>query len=115
MGAGPLAGYPRCWDMLPLAFENLWSQMEYLCSKRYIDFSQLEADSQRLPTPENSWSAFEADRKKRWDAWCSQNPPDQEKIREALRRHAGSAQFLIPLSKMCFRMSRQPSGSGFHV
>jgi len=102
MGAGPLAGYPRRWDLLPFAFESLWSQMEYLCTKRYIDFSQLEADSQRLPTPENRWSALEADREKRWDAWCSKKPPDQEKIRKALRRNAGTTQFLIPLVEDVF-------------
>jgi type VI secretion system protein VasJ len=97
MGIGSLAGYPRCWDLLPFAFENLWSQMEYLCSKRYMDFSQLEADAQRLPTPENKWPAFEADRKKRWDTWCLQNPPNQENLKKALRQHAATPQFLIPL------------------
>ena len=97
MGAGPLTGYPKRWDLLPFAFENLWSQMEYLCNKRYIDFSQLEADVQRLPTPENRWPMFEADRKNRWDSWCSQTPPDHEKIRKVLRRHTGTPQFLVPL------------------
>ena len=97
MGSGPLEGYPRCWDLLPFAFETLWSQMEYLCGKRYMDFSQLEADTQRLPTPENRWSTFEADRKNRWDAWCPQTPPNQEKIKKALRPHAGKPQFLISL------------------
>lgn len=97
MGLGSLPGYPRYWDLLPFAFETLWSQMEYLCSKRYMDFSQLEADAQRLPTPENKWAEFEADRKKRWDTWSFQTPPNQENIRQALRRHAGTPQFLIPL------------------
>ncbi len=97
VGAGTLPGYSRCWDLLPFAFENLWSQMEYLCNKRYMDFSQLEADSQNLPTPENRWKKFEADRGNRWDTWCSQAPPNQEDIRKALRLHAGSPQFLIPL------------------
>ena len=97
MGLGPLAGYPRCWDLLPFAFENLWSHMEYLCSKRYMEFSQLEADAQRLPTPDNSWTTFETDRKNRWETWCSQTPPNQEKIRKSLRQHTGTSQFLIPL------------------
>ena len=97
MGAGPLSGYPKHWDLLPFAFENLWSQMEYLCNKRYIDFAQLEADVQRLPTPENRWPMFEADRKNRWDLWCSQTPPDDAKIRKVLQSHTGTPQFLIPL------------------
>lgn len=99
MGAGPLSGYHRSWDLLPFAFEDVWSQMEYLCNKRYIDFSQLEADAQRLPSPEDRWPVFEADRKKRYDAWCAGTPPDQETIRKALRRHSGTPQFLVPLAK----------------
>lgn len=97
MGTGPLTGFPHNWELLPFAFETLWSQMEYLCSKRYIDFSELEVDAQRLPTPENRWSAFEADRKSRWDTWESHTPPDQEKIRKALRLHVKASQFQIPL------------------
>ncbi len=92
----------RRWDLLPFAFENIWSQMEYLCGKRYLDFSQLEADVQRLPTPENRWSAFETDRKNRWEAWCSQTPPNQEKIKSALRLHSGSPQCMMPLIERQF-------------
>ncbi len=97
IGTGSLSGHHRRWDLLPFAFESIWSQMEYLCGKRYLDFSQLEADVQRLPTPENRWSAFETDRKNRWEAWCSQTPPNQEKIKSALRLHSGSPQCMMPL------------------
>lgn len=102
MGAGPLPGYLHSWDLLPFVLETLWSRMEYMGSKRYIDFSQLEADVQRLPAPENNWKILEEDRKKRWDAWCRQSPPDQEKIRKALQAHTGTTQCLIPFVEDVF-------------
>lgn len=115
MGAGPLPGYFRCWDLLPFVLEALWGRMEYMAGKRYIDFSRLEADVHRLPAPEHNWKVLEGDRKKRWDAWCRRQPPDREKIRKALRSHAGTTHCLIPFVEDVFPDVTSTIGLWFSV
>jgi len=42
IGKGPLKEWEDHWDLLPLAFEKTWAQIEYLASGRFVNFKQLE-------------------------------------------------------------------------
>ncbi len=72
MGVGGLRQWKRNWDLLPFALEKAWTQMEYLSSKRYMDFRQLEEDMQIIKNPEPAWKDYEKERRARYDS--STNP-----------------------------------------
>jgi type VI secretion system protein VasJ len=42
MGIGKLPGWEKNWDLLSFLFEEIWSQIEYLASRRFNDLKQLE-------------------------------------------------------------------------
>lgn len=51
MGAGPLAGWEDQWDLIPLACERTWTQMEFLCTKTLDSLKQLEEETRKIPPP----------------------------------------------------------------
>ena len=63
-----MADWKKHWDLLPFALEKIWTQMEYLSSKKYIDFRQLEEDMRIIRPPEPSWLEYAEDRRKRYDS-----------------------------------------------
>lgn len=94
MGVGTLPGWQRHLAYLPFAMEKIWTQMEYLATKRYMDFGQLESDIRRLPVPDAGWKALKRVQQQRWDAW--QTAPAQENIKRILISHADAPEFMAP-------------------
>jgi type VI secretion system protein VasJ len=64
MGNGTLVGWEKNWDLLSFVFEDTWTQMEYICTRRFSDLYQLEDVMKRIKTPTNDWSIFNARRLK---------------------------------------------------
>ena len=62
MGTGPLEGWEDHWDLLPFACEKTWSQIEYLATRRFADFKQLEDEVRTIKPPYACWSEFEYQR-----------------------------------------------------
>lgn len=58
-GCGPLAGWEQRWDLLPLACERTWMQME---SSRAGDVAQLGTWVHAIRPPEGDWAGLEARR-----------------------------------------------------
>jgi type VI secretion system ImpM family protein len=58
MGIGTLPGWEKNWDLLSFLFEGIWSQIEYLASRRFADLKQLESEISRIKMPVEDWSAF---------------------------------------------------------
>jgi len=59
LGTGPLKDWDTHWDLLPLALDKTWQQIEYLATKRHLDFSQLENEVHTVPIPTNNWAEFD--------------------------------------------------------
>ena len=94
MGAGVLPDWQRHLALLPFALEKVWIQMEYLATKRYIDFSQMENDIRRLPVPVAQWSELQNEEQRRREAWHSDSDPQKEMIRKMVGDHAAEPEFL---------------------
>lgn len=62
MGYGDLGSWENQWDLLPFAFEQTWSQMEYISVKNYNDISKFEVEIQNVRTPIPGWPEFKAKR-----------------------------------------------------
>jgi type VI secretion system protein VasJ len=85
-GTGELPKWEGHWDLLPLACENTWAQMESFSTRRYRDFEEMKNDlpSIRLPSP-------------RWDEFMSKDfgtyssSPSRELVRDC---NPGEALFL---------------------
>jgi type VI secretion system protein VasJ len=56
MGSGPLVGWVNEWDLVPLACENTWGQIEYLSTKTFSDLKRLEEEVQNIRLPSAEWS-----------------------------------------------------------
>lgn len=48
IGSGSLKNWEKQWDTIPAACEGLWSELEYLTTKRYDGLEQLNADLRLL-------------------------------------------------------------------
>ena len=58
VGSGHLKDWQAHWELLPLVLDKTWQQMEYLSTKRLLDFSHLEDEVRRLPFPTDNWSGL---------------------------------------------------------
>ena len=58
MGTGELDGWEEHWDLLPLACENTWSQMEAFSARMYKTFRDLEEDLSGMRIPSPRWEEF---------------------------------------------------------
>lgn len=55
MGSGLLDKWEENWDLLPLACEGLWNQMEQLATKNYQEFERLKEELRMLRPPQARW------------------------------------------------------------
>jgi type VI secretion system protein VasJ len=94
MGAGNLPEWQSHLALLPFALEKIWIQMEYLATKRYISFSQMENDVQRLPVPIPQWSGLQSHAHLRRQAWLQAGDPQHETIRKTIADTASEPVFL---------------------
>ena len=97
MGAGNLPDWQRHLALLPFALEKVWIQMEYLATKRYIDFSQLENDVRRLPVPVAHWPDLQNEERRRREAWHLASDPLKEVIRNMAGDHAAEPEFMASI------------------
>jgi type VI secretion system protein VasJ len=96
MGSGILSDWQSHLETLPFALEKAWIQMEYLATKRYMDYSQMETDVKRLPVPEADWSGHQEEQQHRWEKWREGGGPDTEEIKKTLREHE-AMELLAPI------------------
>ena len=55
IGSGSLKNWEKHWDNLPAACEGLWTELEYLTTKRYDGLEQLAADLRLLKPRDDAW------------------------------------------------------------
>ena len=56
MGTGPSRDWVNEWDLVPLACENTWGQIEYLSTRTFSDLKRLEEEVQNIRSPAAEWS-----------------------------------------------------------
>ena len=99
IGTGPLQGWDDHWDILPLACEKTWSHIEYLTTKRFLDFKQMEDGVKIINPPYPNWSEFADQRSSRFESssnnWLS--PQDIRDITKCVDNLTKKTEFFIPL------------------
>jgi type VI secretion system protein VasJ len=78
MGTGALEGWEDQWDLLPFVCEETWRQIEYMSTKRFIDFGQFEDEVRLIKPPYPRWSEFVSQRE-HFQGGSSWNPADMER------------------------------------
>jgi type VI secretion system protein VasJ len=58
LGTGALENWEDNWDLMPLACERAWNDMEYLSTHIYADLNKLEVDLKNVRRPVQDWSAL---------------------------------------------------------
>jgi type VI secretion system protein VasJ len=57
LGTGQLNGWRSNWELLPCALSGIWSEVEYLASRRFADLKQLKDGLGRIKLPSSDWQA----------------------------------------------------------
>jgi type VI secretion system protein VasJ len=92
VGAGPLEGWQDQWNLLPIACEKTWRQIEHLSTKRFLDLKHLEDEVRIIKPPYPHWSDFVSQRGDlEMSSW---NPGAVEKKAASL---SIEREFLVPL------------------
>jgi type VI secretion system protein VasJ len=106
MGAGQLAGWEDQWDLIPLACERTWAQMEYLYTKTLDSLKQLEEETQKIPPPLSEWAELREGRRNSLEGPPSSNPQSpswgREKGEEALSRLLPKTELFLSLDPGLF-------------
>ena len=59
IGTGGLKEWPSNCSILPLAFESVWKDVEYVASARFDTAGQLNQSLQLMPSPTPDWRKFQ--------------------------------------------------------
>jgi type VI secretion system protein VasJ len=101
MGTGRLANWEDQWDLIPLACDRTWAQMEYLYTKMLDDLKQLEEEIQKIPPPLSEWEEYREARRNSLEGSPSSNLPsapwEKWKGEELLSRFGPKAELFLPL------------------
>ncbi|MDL1962918.1 MAG: TagF domain-containing protein [Deltaproteobacteria bacterium] len=102
IGTGPLQEWNAHWDILPLACEKTWSQIEYLTTKRFLDFKQMEDGVRIIKPPSPNWSEFTNQRSSQFEyssnnRLCNQN---LRGIKEKVDSLTKKTEFFVPLDSV---------------
>ena len=55
IGTGFLRGWEEQWDLMPLACENIWSEIEYITTQKFNDLKKLETEVKNIRQPQPEW------------------------------------------------------------
>lgn len=104
LGTGSLKDWEAHWELLPLVLDKTWQQIEYLATKRHLDFGQLENEVHMLPVPVNSWPELDrAGRLPARDAAAAGMSAEMEpaKATHAMRGGPDALLDIISLTNIC--------------
>lgn len=100
IGTGPLESWEDYWDLLPLACEKTWNQIEYLSTRRFTNFRQFEDEVRIIKPPSPGWPEFNAQRQSSSVPVVSSHNGglawDSREIEEKVGRLSQKEAFLVP-------------------
>ncbi len=73
LGAGVLPGWEEHWELLPLACENAWSQIEYFSTFSGSDLKKLGEELRHLRIPHSEWGELAKRGRDLTDHWMNSN------------------------------------------
>jgi type VI secretion system protein VasJ len=102
IGQGPLEGWEDHWDLVPLACQKTWSEMDDFSRVSFRDLGELERTLSGVPSPEPAWERLgeERDRLGRCDFPDSGSPGSDGAVKRILAEDTGRDFFFIPLNQI---------------
>jgi len=109
MGSGPIAEWDDNWDLIPYAYQNIWTQIEYLSTKGVVDLRALETEIQGMRPPVANWDVLR-EKRERFRSF------PLEALKERFSRLSETDPFLcldrlpydpLDLAGICHHLSRQ--------
>jgi type VI secretion system protein VasJ len=77
IGTGHLPGWEEQWDLLPLACEKIWSEIEYITTQNFNDLKKLETEVKNIRQPQPQWQELKSKKDSFHNAVSAfQNIPD---------------------------------------
>jgi type VI secretion system protein VasJ len=60
IGTGHLPGWEEQWDLMPLAFEKIWREIEYITTQNFNDLKKLETEVKNIRQPQPGWQELKS-------------------------------------------------------
>lgn len=100
MGTGRLRNWESRWDLLPVALDQIWHQIEHVCTKRFLDFKHLADDIQLMRSPVEKWTELNTAGQRAAHYPVNSMPTDAERmaLQKSLSRRQNPLLGIIPLS-----------------
>ena len=100
IGTGTLQNWEDHWDLLPLACEKTWSNIEHLTTKRFLDFKQMEDEVRIIKQPYPDWSEFTNQRGSRFERSPNNRlfHQDFKDLKESIDNLTKKTEFFVPLN-----------------
>ena len=92
MGIGSLPHWEKNWDLLPIAFEACWNQMESLTAKSFKTLKDFEEEVMKIPSPAESWEKMAQRREQKGER-------DLQMIEAQVRQNLAQDPFFITLDQ----------------
>ena len=102
IGQGPLDAWEDHWDLVPLACQRTWRQMEDISRESFHDLGDLERTLSGVPSPEPAWERLgqEKDRIGHDDFPGSGSFDSDETVKRVFEEHEEGDIFFIPLNQI---------------
>lgn len=99
-GTGRLRNWESRWDLLPVALDKIWHQIEHLCTKRFLDFKHLENEIHLILSPVKKWTELNAalPRAAHHQTASIGTATERRALQKGLSRRQGPMLGIIPLS-----------------
>ena len=101
IGQGPLAGWEDHWDLVGLACQKTWNEMESLSRESFRDLRELERTLSGVPSPESAWERLGQERERLGGCKSPDEggPVSDGGVKAVLAEHRGEDFFVIPLNQ----------------
>lgn len=60
IGTGFLQGWEEQWDLMPLACEKIWSEIEYISTQNFNDVKNMETEVKNIRQPQPVWQELKS-------------------------------------------------------
>jgi type VI secretion system protein VasJ len=106
LGAGPLKTWEKNWDLLPLACEKTWNQIEKMFTSMVKDIKAFESEILKITPPYAQWPELDQERRRLWESVSDATNTEQLKnlreLEDIISYESEKPEIMASLDQGCF-------------
>jgi len=103
IGTGPLKDWENMWDLLPLACDRSWGQIEYASARMVSELQSFAAEIQNIRPPSHEWPGFDTDRKRLIESMNASGNESIDSLKKKASGLSGKQEGFISLDQTSFQ------------